>query len=541
VLQPDGRIVVAGNTVLNSNLAFALARYNSDGGLDTSFGTAGLVTSSNPLITYSSSLALQSDGRIVVAGLLYRLGTSQAFALTRYNSNGTLDTSFGSNGVVTTSFSSIGGEAHSVTVQPDGRIVAAGTVYYSGANGFALARYNIDGTLDTAFGSGGKVTTGFGRRYELANRVVVQPNGRIIAAGYSSTQGPFGSESFALARYDSDGSLDASFGTGGKVTTDFPGFTSNSCSRVVLQPDGQIVAAGSVEAIFNPYRFALARYEGDAAATSQTTLTSSASPSVYGQSVTFTASVTNGGQPVSAGSVAFADGSTVLGTVNLDPTGHAVYTTTVLTAADSPHQLTATYDGGGGGGPSSDTVQQLVTPAPLTITADDQTKVAGDPLPTLTASYSGFVNGDTPDSLTTPVSLSTYTGDTAGSYPIVASGATSANYTITFVNGTLTVNPNVAIALVLSGPSNATAGTPFTVTVTAIDAYGNVATGYLGTVAFDSDDPAAGLPDNYAFQPDDQGMQTFQVTLFTPGTQRVTVTDTSDPTLTGFLDVTVAP
>jgi hypothetical protein len=105
----------------------------------------------------------------------------------------------------------------------------------------------------------------------------------------------------------------------------------------------------------------------------------------------------------------------------------------------------------------------------------------------------------------------------------------------------LTVNPGAAVALVLAGPANATAGMPFPVTVTALDAWGNVASGYQGTVTFSSDDPAGSLPADYAFQPADQGTQNFTLTLATPGIHRVTVTDTSDPTLTGFLDVTVSP
>jgi hypothetical protein len=100
------------------------------------------------------------------------------------------------------------------------------------------------------------------------------------------------------------------------------------------------------------------------------------------------------------------------------------------------------------------------------------------------------------------------------------------------------VNPGVAASLVLTGPSSATAGTPFTVTVTVYDAWGNVATGYLGTVTFSCTDAAATLPSDYPFQAGDQGSQSFQVTLMTPGTQRLTVTDTANPALTAFLDVT---
>jgi predicted outer membrane repeat protein len=132
-----------------------------------------------------------------------------------------------------------------------------------------------------------------------------------------------------------------------------------------------------------------------------------------------------------------------------------------------------------------------VTPAALTITADDKTKVAGNPVPTLTASYAGFVNGDTPDSLTTPVSLSTYTGETAGTYPIDPSGASSSNYTISYVHGTLTVTPASAMSLQLVPPTTVTAGQGFDVTVRALDPYGNVDPGYVGTFRLTSTDPQA--------------------------------------------------
>jgi uncharacterized delta-60 repeat protein len=636
VVQSDGRIVVGGFTNAGGISQFALARYTSDGNPDATFGTAGQVTTDfHSVNTGISSLAVQADGRIVAAGFALLAGHDE-FALARYNTNGSLDSSFGTSGLLTAAFGGIdtNARAYSMAVQPDGGILAGGYSVFARRSQFALARFNSNGSADRSFGTAGQVTTSLGGNADTVYSVAVQANGRIIAAGVSGNGGVGATTLFGLARYQSNGSLDTSFGTGGLVTTSFGG-NSNVGRSVAVQSDGQIVVAGFAMLAFqSPDVFALARYDGGGVA-SQTTLISSGSPSVYGQSVTFTASVTNGGQPVTAGSVTFSDGSTVLGSVNVDGSGHATYTTTRLTAAGSPHNLTATYDGGGGGGPSSGAFQQMVTPAPLTINADDQTKVAGDPVPTLTASYSGFVNGDTPDSLTTPVSLSTYSGDTAGTYPIVPSGATSPNYSITFVNGTLTVNPaaavalqvnapvavtagqpfdftvsavdpygnvdtsyvgsfhlgifpeapdlgisaftpadhgvvgfagfglyqagvqtivasgelygqadltvnpGAAVALVLSGPSNATAGVPFSVTVTAYDAWGNIATGYAGTVAFSSDEPAAGLPPDYAFQPGDQGTQTFQVTLFTPGTHRVSVTDTLDPSLSSDLFVTL--
>jgi uncharacterized delta-60 repeat protein len=244
-VQADNKIVVAGNTCVcaggDFNAKFALARYNADGTLDTSFGSGGRVsTDFTPGTDAGSAVAAGSDGKIVVAGL-----SGGHFALALYRSDGSLDTSFGSGGLVTTDFGGAtdGGadQANAVAVQRDGRIVAAG----GGAVGFALARYNGDATLDTTFGSGGKVNTDVGAggfAYELA----VQGDGKIVAAGR-------GDGHFALVRYNADGTLDTSFGTGGKVSTDF-GSGNQPAFGVDIQADGKIVAAGGIG------DFALARY-----------------------------------------------------------------------------------------------------------------------------------------------------------------------------------------------------------------------------------------------------------------------------------------
>src|SRR6266536_6144139 len=163
---------------------------------------------------------------------------------------GALDPTFGIGGEVTTDF---GGSdsAQAVAIQSDGKILAAGL---SGAGDFALARYNADGSLDPSFGSGGKVTTDFGG-FDLALGVALQSDGKIVAAGQGGS-----SFDFALARYNADGSLDTSFGSGGKVTTDFGVF--DAATAVAIQRDGKIVATGST---FSSgfQQFALARYNAD--------------------------------------------------------------------------------------------------------------------------------------------------------------------------------------------------------------------------------------------------------------------------------------
>ena len=267
-IQSDGKIVVAGFSNANGNQDFALARYNTNGGLDTSFGTAGtgrvLTGFGGGSSDFGQSVAIQSDGKIVVAGFSNANGGND-FALARYHglsttgAPGTLDTTFGTGGMVTTDF---GGNDHgnSVAIQSDGKIVVAGGSGSGGAGSFALARYHglsttgTPGTLDTSFGTLGKVTTGFSGGY--GNSVAIQSDGKIVVVG--SVVAGFGD--FTVARYNANGTLDTSFDVDGKVTTDFGGPTDNSTS-VAIQSDGKIVVSGLADmGMGGPYDFAVARY-----------------------------------------------------------------------------------------------------------------------------------------------------------------------------------------------------------------------------------------------------------------------------------------
>ena len=265
-VQADGKIVAAGSSQdpYTGIVHFALARYNADGSLDTTFDGDGKVTTSFfGFEDIAYSLAVQAGGKIVVAGSSQDPYTGIVhFALARYNADGSLDTTFDGDGKVTTSFFGFEDIAYSLAVQAGGKIVVAGYASVDGSKQFALARYNIDGSLDTNFGTDGKVTTSFSGIDDRAFSVAVQAGAKIVAAG--TTLDFSGHYQFALARYNANGSLDMSFGGDGKVTTDF--FTSsqgNIAHAVALQADGKIVAAGLA---FNPSdggtRFALARYDG---------------------------------------------------------------------------------------------------------------------------------------------------------------------------------------------------------------------------------------------------------------------------------------
>jgi uncharacterized delta-60 repeat protein len=267
VLQTDGKIVAAGSTQDAGGSHFALARYKSDGTLDASFGpdqTGKVVTDFGIGSSFLSAVAVQADGKIVAAGLTETesLGLSSAnFALARYNSDGRLDADFDADGKVVTDFSGDFDAANSVVLQSDGKIVAAGTTTRAGQEDFALARYNPDGSLDTHFDADGKVATDLGGSDE-ANSVILQSDGKIVAAGETSTSGSDTLGDFALARYNSDGSVDTGFNFDGKVVTDFAHGIDNARSAVI-QPDGSIVLAG--RAHLTKDEFALARYLGDPA------------------------------------------------------------------------------------------------------------------------------------------------------------------------------------------------------------------------------------------------------------------------------------
>src|SRR5262245_10342522 len=256
-IQPDGKILSAGTT---SYEAFALVRYESDGSLDTGFGTNGVaITDVTPKADFAYAMALQPDGKIVLAGDVGCCGPRRRFGVVRYNADGSLDTSFGGDGSVTTDISAYPDDALAMALQPDGKIVVAGGAGFGKPNErFVLVRYGTDGSLDAGFGGDGVVLTNLTPKPDVAFGIAVQPDGRIVAAG-GARLGP-GNPVWGLARYDADGSLDTSFDGDGKVLTDFTRGDDDAYS-VAVQPDGRIVAAGQAGS-FNT-RFALARYHPD--------------------------------------------------------------------------------------------------------------------------------------------------------------------------------------------------------------------------------------------------------------------------------------
>jgi uncharacterized delta-60 repeat protein len=256
-IQTDGKIVVGGWSIGTTYDSFALVRYTTTGTLDGTFGTGGIVTTNFGASSGISSIALQSDGNIIAVGR-YHNGTNNDFALARYTSAGVLDNTFGTGGMVITNASSSNDELNGVIVDGNGKIVVAGRAYNGSNVDFAVARYSSDGNLDATFGTGGITLTDFPyHKSDIAQALSIQPDGKIVLAGYSNNVNTGTNNDFALARYNTDGALDNSFGTNGKTTIDFAG-PYDQAYAIAIQPDYKIVVAGEAVPGSN-YTFTLAR------------------------------------------------------------------------------------------------------------------------------------------------------------------------------------------------------------------------------------------------------------------------------------------
>lgn len=206
-------------------------------------------------------ITIQNDGKIIVAGSALIDG-DYYFALARYNPNGDLDTAFDSDGKVITSVGNYDDSASSITIQDDGKIVVAGNSYNGNTMGsisyFALVRYSSNGALDTTFGGDGKVTTDVGGNNDKARSITIQHDGKIIVAGSSFNGSDW---DFSLARYTYQGALDITFGSDGKVITDVGG-GDDAIYNIAMQGNGKIVAVG-YSSDSSSIDFALARYQGN--------------------------------------------------------------------------------------------------------------------------------------------------------------------------------------------------------------------------------------------------------------------------------------
>lgn len=250
-IENDQSILVGGAVQhSNSFTQFYVAHFFNNGDIDSSFGINGRQVTSFDNRAYAYSMTLQPDGRIILAG-----NGSKGLGLIRYKANGSLDSTFGDNGKVDQILGNMGADARSIALQSDGKIVVCGFI-----GGFGVARFKQNGMLDSTFGTNGYSQIIFGSNYEsTANSILVQPNQQIIVSGIDN-EGL--NQNFAIAKFNSNGLLDSSFGINGKNTTDFGhnyDYSYSSC----LQPDGKIVLSGTTDSSNGLYRFALARYNND--------------------------------------------------------------------------------------------------------------------------------------------------------------------------------------------------------------------------------------------------------------------------------------
>jgi uncharacterized delta-60 repeat protein len=260
-VQLDGKIVVAGETNNGTDIDFAVARYMPDGTLDSTFSGDGKQTTGiGPFGDRPEAMALQSDGKIIVAGGSYNPSAEgfNEFALVRYASNGTLDPDFSGDGIVTTRITTaIGDESYSraVAVQPNGMIVAAGYCLIGDSIQLCLARFEVDGDLDGTFSDDGKLAIPIA---DIPSSIALQADGKIVVAG---SQLVGAAEDFVIVRLEDDGTLDDTFGGDGIVTTPV-GTREDIANGVAIQSDGKIIVAGT-RVSDTDSDFAVVRYESD--------------------------------------------------------------------------------------------------------------------------------------------------------------------------------------------------------------------------------------------------------------------------------------
>jgi len=238
-LQPDGKIVVAGTT--NGTSDFMLARYNTNGTLDQSFGNAGVVISDiGSAVDYLNAVVITTDGKIIAGGSSRVNGIDQ-FTLVYFTPSGIRDNSVGNNGVITTDFDGQYSGIAALTVQPDGKIVAAGTVGSPSGSDFGLARYNADGTPDLSFHSNGRTSSDFAP-LDRVTSVILDNKGKIYVGGISLE--PNYQRRFRIAKYNADGLPDLTYNKGtGTVLGSF-GNSDDILTHIRLMNDGSVIAAG---------------------------------------------------------------------------------------------------------------------------------------------------------------------------------------------------------------------------------------------------------------------------------------------------------
>ena len=257
-VQTDGRVLVAGQTTRGADTDIVVVRYLADGSLDTSYGTQGIAVIVKADSNESTSrLLLLADGRLIIAGTTTGSG-GQNMLLYRLLATGAVDSSFGASGSLEIDFDGQDDAAYGLTVDSTGRIIIVGSANIGSSLDLAVARVTADGVLDPTLGGSGKVTTAVSVSYEEARDVAVQPDGDIVVAGFVYAQS---SDDFLLVRFLDNGLLDEEFADGAGFVRTRITASEDRCQSVILQPDGKIVAAGWTTA--GNRNFAAIRYLDD--------------------------------------------------------------------------------------------------------------------------------------------------------------------------------------------------------------------------------------------------------------------------------------
>jgi uncharacterized delta-60 repeat protein len=256
-LQSDGKIVVTGYTNAVNFADIALMRYNTNGSVDNTFDTDGIVILSTAgSEEYPTGLAIQSDGNIVVVGKRSISNTSDILLL-RFTTTGAADNTFGTNGEVVTDLGTASDIGSDIVLQGDGKLVVAGASQNGSGYDFALVRYNTNGTLDNTFDTDGVALASLSAQDDIGYGIALQSDGKLVVAGSANAD-------FAVARFNTNGSIDNTFNTNGFTTTDMGAATVDFAYDVALQSDGNIVIAGAVDS--SSYNdFGVARYLGSGA------------------------------------------------------------------------------------------------------------------------------------------------------------------------------------------------------------------------------------------------------------------------------------
>ena len=284
-VQSDGTIIQAGTVFVSPWSDFIVTRLTYNGSIDSTFANSGkLILSIGTGHDYLRDIAIQADGKILLAGDSHDIGVERTFTVVRLNTNGTLDSSFGNNGVARTfviSSVNVDNQLFAIAIQPDHKIVAAGRIL-GGSTDMAMARYNANGTLDSSFGVNGKVITHINssdphyKGSSSIDDILVQEDNTLLVVGVAefdsvriigSETFRFGLNNYVLARYTSNGSLDNSFGQDGIVLTPmapFGLFASGHAHTVALASDDKIMVQGEIyNNLTEKIQLGLIRYNSD--------------------------------------------------------------------------------------------------------------------------------------------------------------------------------------------------------------------------------------------------------------------------------------